>query len=128
MEKNDPRTPSVEKNLFTKLSSLGNEEVDEMERLRRKFIVMEVKIDEIYNHLLSTKTIDPRKNLIDKLNILSIALLTTGLLIPLIGLMLPDDSMTFASVGISASGIVLIGASIYLQSSSKAKDNKKRSG
>ena len=128
MEKNDSRNPSVEKNLFTKLSSLGNEEVDEMERFRRKFIVMEVKVDDIYNHLLSSKTIDPRKNLIDKLNILSIALLITGLLILLIGLMLPDDAMTFASIGISAFGIVLIGASIYLQSSSKAKDNKKRSG
>lgn len=126
MEKSDPRSQIVEKNLFTKLSSLGNEEVDEMERLRKKFNVMEVKIDDIYNHLLASRTIDPRKGLIDKLNIVSAALLAVGLLLLLIGLMLPEDAMAYASVGISAGGLVLLFASIYLQSSRKAKESAKR--
>lgn len=126
MDKSDPRSQIVEKNIFTKLSSLGNEEVDEMERLRKKFNVMEVKIDDIYNHLLSSRTIDPKKGVIDKLNLVSAALLTVGLPLLLVGLILPEDAMAFASVGVLAAGLAIMYMSLYLQSSIKAKDNKKR--
>jgi hypothetical protein len=126
MDTDEPRSPTVEKDLFTKLTSLGNEEIDEMERLRKKFNVMEVKIDDIYRHLLSSRTTDPRKGLIDKINLVSAALLTVGLIMLLIGLMLPEDALSFASVGISAAGLALMYTSIRMQSSRKEKDASKR--
>ena len=126
MDKNDPRNPMVEKALFTKLSSLGNEEVDEIERLRKKFNVMEVKIDEIYNYLLASSITDPKEKLIDKINLVSAALLSVGLLLLLVGLLLPMYAMAFVSVAIIAVGLVLLFASIYLQSSRKGKEASRR--
>jgi len=121
MEK-DLRSPIVEKTLYNKLSSLETEEVDDMERFRKKLNVLEIKIDDIYNHLLSSKTINPRKGLIDKLNLVSIALLAVGLVVLVIGYVGTDSAMTVASAGISACGLALMFISVYLQSSRKAQE------
>lgn len=127
MERDEARGQIVEKNLYTRLSSLGTDDVDEMERLRKVLNVIEVKIDDIYNHLLSTRTTDPRKTTVDKLNLVSVTLLTVALAVLLVGVILPDNSMAAASAGISLAGLVLMFISLYHQSSRKAKAVRKNS-
>jgi len=129
MEKNDLRSQIGEKNIFAKLSSLGNEEVDEMERLRKKINVMEVKIDDIYKHLLASRTIDPRKYLVDKLNLVSVSLLTVGILIFAVASIVlspVDGTILLASIGIAVIGLVILYTSMYLQISRKEKDSSRR--
>ena len=125
MERNESHGQPVEKALYTRLSSLDNEDVDEMERFRKKLNVIEVKIDDIYSHLLSSKTINPREGLIDKLNLVSMALLTIGLVALTLGLLISDVTVTAISAGISICGLVLMYISLYLHSSRKAKYGKK---
>jgi len=126
MQRESPQDQAGSTNLYAKLVSLGNEEVDELDRLRKTVNVMEVKIDDIYNHLLSSKVIDPRKTIADKLNLLAVALLTVGLVILSIGIILPDDSMLGASAGISVVGLLSLYISIYFQSSRRAKGGTAR--
>lgn len=126
MERNERSGQIAEKSLYTKLSSLENEEVGEIERFRKKLNVIEVKIDDIYSHLMSNQTIDPSKNLVSKLNILAAALLTVGLVVLLIGYLGTDSMMTAASAGISICGLIVMYASVYLQSSSRAKSGAMR--
>lgn len=125
MQRNDSHGPTVEKALYTKLSSLDGEDVSEIERFRKKLNVIEVKIDNIYNHLLASNTVDPKEALIDKLNVLAAALLTIGLALLSLGILLPEDLMVGASAGISLCGLLVIYISLYLQSSRKAKYRKK---
>lgn len=121
MDRNALSNQIVEKTLYNKLSSMENEDVGEIERLRKKMNVIEVKIDDIYHHLLSSKTINPKEGLVNLLNIVSAMLLTVGLLILLIGYFGADDLMMLASAGISLAGLISMYISIILQSSRKAK-------
>lgn len=126
MLRESPKDQTGTTNIYAKLISLGNEEVDELDRLRKKVNVMEVKIDDIYNHLLSSKIVDPRKSVADKLNLLAVALLAVGLAILTIGIIMTDNTMLGASAGISVVGLLSLCISIYYQSSRRAKSGTAR--
>jgi uncharacterized membrane protein len=126
MERNESSGQIAEKNLYTKLSSLENEEVSEIERLRKKLNVIEVKIDDIYNHLLSNKTVDPKRSLVSQLNIVAAVLLTVSLIVLLVGYIGADDLMTVISALLLIVGLILFYLSIMIQSSHKAKEGALR--
>lgn len=115
-----------EKNLFTKLSSLGAEENDEMERLRKKFNVMEVKVDEIYNHLLASETVNPRKNTANKISIAATAILAIGVAVLAFGLAGTDNNVMMVSLGISVCGILALFISLMLGSSKSTEKLRPR--
>lgn len=126
MDRNEISTQVAEKSLYTRLTSLENEEVSEIERLRKKLNVIEVKIDDIYSHLLSTKTIDPRKSLAIKLNIIAAVLMTVSFVILLVGYIGEDDLMTIVSASLLIVGLIMVYLSIMIQSSHKASGGELR--
>jgi len=115
-----------EQNLFAKLSSLGADENAEMERLRKKFNVMEVKVDEIYNYLLVSETINPRKNTASKIGIAAAAILAIGAAVLAFGLAGADNNVMVASLGISVVGIVALFISLMLGSSKSTQKLRPR--
>ena len=126
MDRNDISTHVAEKSLYTRLTSLDNEEVGEIERLRKKLNVIEVKIDDIYSHLLSMRTIDPRKSLAIKLNLIAAVLLTVSFIILLVGYIGGDDLMTIVSASLLIIGLIMVYLSIMIQSSHKASSGELR--
>jgi hypothetical protein len=115
-----------EKNLFTKLSSLSANENDEIERLRKKFNVMEVKVDEVYNYLLASETINPRKNTASKIGIAAAAILAIGTAVLAFGLAGTDNNVMAVSLGISVCGIVALFISLMLGSSKSKQKSRPR--
>jgi hypothetical protein len=120
MERNESGQTG-EQSLFTKLSSLGADEIAEIERLRKKFNVMEVKVDEIYNHLLANQTVNPRKNTASKIGIAAAAILAIGAAVLAFGLVGTYNDVMAVSLGISVCGIVALFISLMLGSSKDAQ-------